>query len=509
MNISMHFTQRMNAERVCVSLKGIQMLDKIEKNDTPQQGGSTGDVKKYPLLINGQMVTAQDYFTVVNPATNEVVGLAPKASEAQLEEAVVSARNAFKTWSQTSDSERQAACYAIAKLIEEHTEELAQILTQEQGKPLNGVGSRFEIQGAQAWTNATAELTLDTKVIQDDEAGKIELYRKPIGVVGSITPWNWPVLIAVWHIIPAIRTGNTVVCKPSPNAPLSTIRLIELINQVVPKGVVNCVTGDDILGAHISAHQDINKIVFTGSCATGKKVMVNAASNLKRITLELGGNDAGIVLEDCDPKEIAEGLFWGAFLNNGQTCAALKRLYVHDSLYDSVCEELTNFARSMPMGDGMKEENLIGPIQNQMQFDKVSALVEDAKKNGGRILLGGEKGEGLFYPTTLIADVDNGMAIVDEEQFGPVLPIIRFSDIDEVIVRANDNDNGLGGSVWSKDLEKANAVAMRLECGSVWINKHGAIQPTAPFGGIKSSGIGVEFGVEGLHEYTTIQVIVR
>lgn len=235
--------------------------------------------------------------------------------------------------------------------------------------------------------------------------------------------------------------------------------------------------------------------------------MMSAAATMKRLTLELGGNDAGIVLPDCDPKEIAEGLFWGAFINNGQTCAAMKRLYVHESLHDQVCEELANVVRTIPMGDGLDEANVIGPIQNTMQFEKVKGLVEDAKRKGARILTGGEAGEGLFYPTTLIAGVDNGWPIVDEEQFGPVLPIISYRDIDEVIERANDSPNGLGGSVWSKDIEKAKEIASRLECGSVWINKHGAIQPNAPFGGVKGSGIGVEFGEEGLAEYTNIQVI--
>ncbi|WP_417821680.1 aldehyde dehydrogenase family protein [Terasakiella sp.] len=461
----------------------------------------------YALLIDGAQVATDDHFTVLNPANGQPVGHAPKASTTQLDEAVQAARTAFKKWSAVSDEERQQACLNIAAKIEEHSEELATLLTKEQGKPLNGLGSRFEIGGAKAWTQVTAALQVLPKVLQDTEEGKVVLHRKPIGVVGSITPWNWPVMIAIWHIIPAVRTGNTVVCKPSPFTPLSTIRLIELMNEVLPAGVVNCITGDDSLGAAMSTHQGIDKIVFTGSCATGQKVMMSAAATMKRLTLELGGNDAGIILPDCDPKEIAEGLFWGAFINNGQTCAAMKRLYVHESLHDQVCEELANVVRTIPMGDGLDEANVIGPIQNTMQFEKVKGLVEDAKRKGARILTGGEAGEGLFYPTTLIAGVDNGWPIVDEEQFGPVLPIISYRDIDEVIERANDSPNGLGGSVWSKDIEKAKEIASRLECGSVWINKHGAIQPNAPFGGVKGSGIGVEFGEEGLAEYTNIQVI--
>lgn len=468
---------------------------------------TTKTEKKYDLIIDGKAVAAEDHFPIHNPSTSEIIGWAPKASEAQLDQAVQAARAAFENWRDVDDAQRQQACLDVAAKIEAHAEELAALLTQEQGKPLNGLGSRFEIGGAQAWTGATAQLKLLPKVLQDNEEGKVELHRKPIGVVGSITPWNWPVMIAIWHILPAVRTGNAIVCKPSPYTPLSTLRLVELMNEVLPAGVVNCITGEDTLGAAMSGHDDIDKIVFTGSCATGQKVMESAAATMKRLTLELGGNDAGIVLPDCDPKEIAKGLFWGAFINNGQTCAAMKRLYVHDSLYDQVCEELTAFVKDMPMGDGMDENNMIGPVQNQMQFDKVKGLVEDAKRKGARVLIGGEPGKGLFYPTTLIADVDNGWPVVDEEQFGPVLPIIRYDDVDEVIERANDSPNGLGGSVWSKDVGKAKELAMRLECGSVWINKHGAIQPNAPFGGVKGSGIGVEFGEEGLEEYTNIQVV--
>jgi acyl-CoA reductase-like NAD-dependent aldehyde dehydrogenase len=346
------------------------------------------------------------------------------------------------------------------------------------------------------------------KVIQDNNEGRIELHRRPIGVVGSITPWNWPVLIAIWHIIPAIRAGNTVVNKPSPYTPLSSLRMIQLMNEVLPAGVVNGIAGEDTIGAAMSSHDGIGKIVFTGSASTGKKVMSSAANTLKRLTLELGGNDAGIVLPDVDPKQIAPGLFWGGFINNGQTCAALKRLYVHDDVYDEVCAALLDFAKSIPMGDGLKDDSQLGPVQNRMQYDKVARLVEAAKNAGGKVLTGGEPQKGsLFYPVTLIGGLDNGNPLVDEEQFGPALPIIRYSDVDEVIVRANDNPNGLGGSVWSKNIDRARELGGQLQCGTVWINKHGAIQPNAPFGGIKGSGIGVEFGEEGLFENTNVQVM--
>lgn len=464
----------------------------------------------HTLVINGQSVPASSAFEVYNPSNGELIGMAAKASLSQVDDAVRAAQIAFERWSKADDATRKAACVAIADKLRDHAEELAQLLTLEQGKPLNGMGSRFELGGAEAWARYTADLDLPVKVLQDGNQGRVEQHRKPVGVVGSITPWNWPLMIAVWHFVPAIRTGNTVVIKPSPLTPLSTIRMVELLNEVLPPGVLNCVTGENEIGAAMSSHPGIAKIVFTGSSETGRKVMASAAATLKRLTLELGGNDAGIVLPDCDPRQVAEGLFWGAFINGGQTCAALKRLYVHEDIYEDVCRELASFAATVTVGDGRSEESMLGPVQNRMQYQKVKELVEDAKKCGGRILIGGDPDDtapGNFYPVTLIADLNNGDRLVDEEQFGPALPIIKYSDVDEVIKRANDNPNGLGGSVWGRDIEKAKRVASQLECGSAWINKHGAIQPNVPFGGVKASGLGVEFAEEGLVEYTTIQVI--
>lgn len=467
------------------------------------------EMMEFKATIGGKQAAAGSDFAVLNPATGTEVGRAPNMGGAELDAAVAVARAAFVSWSAQSDAALQAACAAVTAKIEEHAGELAEIITLEQGKPLNGLGSRWEVGGAVAWAGYTTGLSLPVKVLQDNEQGRVELHRKPLGVVGSITPWNFPVMIAVWHILPALRTGNTVVVKPSPYTPLSTLRLVEIMNEVLPPGVVNVVTGDDRafnLGGAMSAHPDIAKIVFTGSCATGQKVMQSAAATMKRLTLELGGNDAGIVLPDADPLEIAEGLFWGAFINNGQTCAAMKRLYVHDTIHDAVCDALVAYAKNIPVGNGMDEASILGPVQNRMQFDKVSRLVADAKERGN-VLLGGAPGEGLFFPPTIVSGLRNGDPLVDEEQFGPALPIIRYSDVEEAIRLANDSPNGLGGSVWSSDIKAAKTVASRLACGSVWINKHGAIQPNAPFGGVKASGVGVEFAEEGLAEYTDIQVV--
>lgn len=467
----------------------------------------------FGVIINGQRVATAESFDVINPATEEMVAKCPLAEADHLEQAVKAARQAFVSWSQVSDEERKTAVQRIADLLEQNSAELAGIITREQGKPLggfSGLGAQFEVGGAVAWCRATAELELPVEVIQDDESMRVELHRKPLGVVGSITPWNWPLLIAIWHVMPAIRSGNTVVIKPSSFTPLSTLRFVELANKILPPGVLNIVTGEGGLGRLITGHPDINKIVFTGSTPTGKNIMQNAAGNLKRLTLELGGNDAGIVLPDIDIKAMAPGIFASAFVNNGQTCAALKRLYVHESIYEQLCQELKLIAESVTVGNGLEAGVDFGPVQNLPQLKIVEELAEDAKTQGARFLTGGQRldGRGYFYPLTLVADISDGTRLVDEEPFGPILPIIKYSDVDEVIECANDNPNGLGGSVWSSDIELATNLAKRLECGTVWINNHAAVQPNVPFGGVKESGFGVEFATQGLEEYTSIQSVL-
>jgi acyl-CoA reductase-like NAD-dependent aldehyde dehydrogenase len=463
----------------------------------------------YGLMIDNRKLPTAATFDVPNPATGEVVGKAPVATREQLDQAVAAAERAFASWSKESEARRKQACFDIVGVLQANAAELSRLLTMEQGKPLKGMGSEFELGACMAWAGAQASFELPVKVLEDTPQGRIEIHRRPLGVVGSITPWNWPLMIAIWHVVPAIRTGNTVVIKPSPYTPLGTLRMVELINEVLPPGVLNAVSGPDELGQWMTEHPGIKKIVFTGSCATGKKVMASAAGNLKRLTLELGGNDAAIVLPDADVAAFAPKIFGGAFVNSGQTCAAIKRLYVHDSLYEPMVQALAGIAQATPVGNGLDESSMMGPLQNRMQFDKVNALVEDAKAHGARILCGGTPtgGPGNFYPLTIVADVTDGVRLVDEEQFGPVLPVIRYSDLDEVIARANASEFGLSGSVWSKDLTAAAAVAARLECGTVWVNKHAAIAPNVPMGGVKSSGMGVEFGEEGLAEYTDIQVI--
>lgn len=445
-----------------------------------------------------------------DPATGEVIGNAPEATVAELDAAIARARAAQPAWEALGHEARSAALNAAADAVDARAEELARLLSREQGKPLNGPNARFEVGACSAWLRTNAALRLEPEVLIDDGQTHAELHYRAAGVVGAIGPWNWPLMIAVWQLAPALRMGNTVVVKPSEYTPLSVLALVDVLNEALPADVLIAVSGGRDVGARLASHPDIDKVMFTGSTATGRRIIESSAGNLARLTLELGGNDAGIVLPGADAQAIAQDLFWGAFINTGQTCAALKRLYVHDSVYDEVVEALAEVAKATPMGNGLDEDNVLGPLQNRQQFDIVNRLVEDAKAHGARIVTGGspatELGE-LFYPVTLVADIADGVALVDEEQFGPALPIIRYTDVEDAVASANRLDVGLGGSVWGPDREEARRIAARIESGTVWINSHGGVHPMIPFGGVKGSGYGVEFGVEGLKAVAVPRVI--
>ncbi|WP_426986313.1 aldehyde dehydrogenase family protein [Pseudarthrobacter sp. Y6] len=448
--------------------------------------------------------------TILDPATGEEVGEAPVHGVEDLERAVEAATAAQPAWAALGHEARSAALLRAADAVDRSAEDLARLLSREQGKPLNGPNARFEVGACSGWLRATAATPLEPETVVDDGQTHAELHYRPIGVVGAIGPWNWPMMIAIWQIAPALRMGNAVVVKPSEHTPLSVLALVRVLNQELPEGLLTAVCGGPEVGARMAGHPAIGKIMFTGSTATGKAIMKTSADTVKRLTLELGGNDAGIVLPDADPKAIAGDLFWGAFINTGQTCAALKRLYVHDDIYEAVCEELTAVAATMPMGVGLDEANVLGPLQNKQQFDIVARLVQSAKDSGARVLLGGNPEPdqpGYFYPTTLVADIDNDNPLVAEEQFGPALPIIRYSTVDEAVAKANGLDAGLGASVWSSNPAEARKVAARIQAGTVWINSHGGVHPMVPFGGVKQSGYGLEFGVEGLKSLGVPQVI--
>lgn len=460
------------------------------------------------MLINGIPVKGGgEAFSVINPATEDAICQCNMASVDQLDQAVAAARAAYPAWRDTPDAERSRLLHQIADRLEANTDELARIIVQEQGKPL--ALAQMEVGAAAGWTRYNADLEIPEQVFEDSDSKRVIGHRKPLGVVASITPWNWPLMIAIWHIMPALRTGNTVICKPSGMTPLNTLRLVEIMNEVLPAGVINSVLGEAEIGSAISGHADINKVIFTGSTPTGQRILANSATTLKRLTLELGGNDAAIVLPDSDVDAIAEGLFNSAFINMGQTCAALKRLYVHESQYEAVCEKLATLAEQQVVGNGLDDTTTFGPVQNANQYRQVIELVDDARNQGARILCGGSPSadKGYFYPPTIVADVCNGTRLVDEEQFGPVLPVIAYQDVEQAIALANDCSVGLGGSVWGSDTEQAGQIARQLECGTAWINNHAEVLPHIPFGGCKLSGVGVEFGLEGLLEYTQLQVI--
>ena len=464
-------------------------------------------MSQYQMLVNGKLIDGANVIDVINPANEQVIAQSPVASEAQLDSAVIAATSALKGWRSKALEERANCVRALAACLETNADELAKLLSREQGKPL--AQARDEVAFSQAFANHLADIAATpVEVILENETQRVEVHRKPLGVVAGICPWNFPLLIAVYKIAPALVTGNTVIIKPAPTTPLTTLKLGELAKNIFPPGVFNILTDDNSLGPAITAHPGIAKVSFTGSTAVGKHIMASAAGTLKRLTLELGGNDAAIVLDDVKPKEAAAGIFGAAFLNSGQVCIALKRLYVHASIYDELCDEIAALANAAVVGDGLATTTQYGPVQNRIQFDKVCDYVADARANG-RIIAGGDIPDqpGFFVPLTVVRDIEDGSRVVDEEPFGPVLPIIRYTDLDEVIGRANNSAFGLGGSVWSSDLERAQQVAHQIDSGTVWINQHCAFGPNIPFPPAKESGIGVEFSREGLLEFTAMQVI--
>lgn len=459
------------------------------------------------MWIDGGMVDGAMTMDVINPATEQVLARCPRASVAQLDQAVQAARAAFPNWSATPMAERRQALSNAAEAIERNADDIALTLTQEQGKPLHA--ALEEVLGAAAFFRFFSALDLPVEVIADDDARRVEARHHPLGVVGAIVPWNFPLLLAAFKIPPALLAGNTIVVKPAGTTPLATLQLARVIGGFFPAGVFNVITDANDLGGEMTRHPGIDKISFTGSTATGMKVMAGAAATLKRVTLELGGNDAAIVLDDVDVRATAPRLFGSAFLNSGQVCIAIKRLYVPDALYDAMCDELAALADAAVVGNGLEPGTQFGPLQNRMQFDRVRELLEDARAHG-KVIAGGQvaaPGEGYFIRPTIVRDVTDGTRLVDEEQFGPVLPVIRYADVDDAIARANASPYGLGGSVWASDLKRAHAVAEKMQSGTVWVNKHLDITPDVPFSGCRQSGVGTELGLEGLREFTQRRII--
>jgi len=458
-------------------------------------------------LIDGELVGSPLSFEVVNPANGAVFARCPEATREQLDAAVAAARRAAPAWAARDYPARRALIRAATAALRAQQQPLAELLTREQGKPIGQ--ARDEIGRAATQSEGMADIEIRTDTLVDDAQRHIELGWFPLGVVGIITPWNAPINLAAGPLTAALYTGNCVVLKPSPFAPLATLKLGELLAPIFPRGVVNVLAGSDACGEWMTAHPGIDKISFTGSVASGKRVAASCAGTLKRLTLELGGNDAAIVLDDVDPKAVAPKLFFASFVNSGQVCMAIKRIYAHAKIHDALCEALADEARKARLGDGLDPATQFGPIQNRRQYEKVIAILEDARRRGGRILAGGEvpAGPGYFFPPTIVADVPEDSRLVQEEQFGPVVPVLKYTDVEDAIRRANATRYGLAASVWSRDPARAHAVAMRLEVGTAWINQHRATAANVPFGGAKESGIGRHYSEIGLKSNMEARVI--
>jgi aldehyde dehydrogenase (NAD+) len=455
----------------------------------------------YTLTIGGEGVAGASSFEVLNPANEQVIASAPDASSDQLDAAVDAARAAFPAWAATPIAERKAKVQALAGAIFANVEELMRLLTREQGKP--HADARNDVLGGAMWLQGAASLDLPETVNEDSDVRRSITRHVPIGVVGAISPWNFPVLLAMFKLGPALVAGNTVVLKPSPFTPLTTLKIGEIARSILPPGVLNVVSGGDALGPWMTSHPGIDKISFTGSTQTGRRVMASAADSLKRITLELGGNDAAIVLPDVDVEKVA-------FRNTGQICIASKRMYVHKDVYEPLKKAIADYAATVKMGDGAEQGTLLGPIQNKQQYQRVLDLIQDAREKGYSFLTGGETSDapGYFVPITILDNPPEDARIVQEEQFGPILPLLKVDSVEEAIARANASEYGLGGSVWSADADAALKVGEQLQTGTVWINETQHLSPLVSFAGHKQSGVGVENGIDGLLEYTNTQTIV-
>jgi len=460
------------------------------------------------MTIDGRLVATPQGFPVINPATGTVLATAPSCSVAQLQEAVEAAQRAFKSWRERPLEERRARLRQIAAQIRAHQGELARLLTQEQGKPT--VTANREVGGSARWMEYTAELDIPHQVVALDGRRTAEVTRKPYGVVAGIVPWNYPLMSACWKIGPALLAGNTIVIKPSPFTPLTTLRLGELLIETLPAGVLNIISGTDDLAPHLTEHLGVRKISFTGSTATGRKVFAAAAAGIKGLTLELGGNDPALVLPDVDPAATAAKVYAAAFENAGQVCAAIKRVYAHRRVHDALVMELARLARHAVVGDGLDPQVTMGPVSTRPQLQRVVELMQDAHERGGRFVAGRPEAldrPGYFIQPAIVTDLDDGARLVAEEQFGPVLPVLVYDEIDDAIARANATPYGLSASVWSDNLTDARAIAPRIDAGTVWLNQHLSVSPMLPTAGVKQSGLGSENGPWGLENYLQLQTI--
>ncbi|WP_298440481.1 aldehyde dehydrogenase family protein [Gordonia sp. (in: high G+C Gram-positive bacteria)] len=462
--------------------------------------------KQFKQLIGGDLVDGAATVPVVDPGSGEHVASAPVASPAQLDLAVAAAGRAQPAWEALGYAERGRYLHAVADVLAEHHEALAQLTTLEQGKPITQ--ARDDVSWSIDFTRYYADYRLDPEVLRDDEGGYVELRRRPVGVVGAITPWNFPLFQAVYKLAPALIVGNTMVLKPSPTTPLATMYFAELIKDVLPGGVFNVIGDGGDVGPLLTAHAGVNKISFTGSTVTGRYVMAACAPTLKRVTLELGGNDPAIVLEDADIEKTAEGLCTWAFANAGQVCVSIKRIYAPAAIYDDLIDAMVKRTAELTVGHGLDPASDVGPLQNKVQFEKAREALAIAAEHG-TVVTGGSALDrpGYFIEPTLVRDIVEDNPLICEETFAPIRSVIAYDDLDDAIRRANNSEYGLGASVWATDIEQATEVAGRLDSGTTWINHHFQLTPDVPFGGVKQSGLGAEFGRTGVEEFTDVHVV--
>ncbi|WP_066259338.1 aldehyde dehydrogenase family protein [Neobacillus drentensis] len=469
------------------------------------------------LYINGEYVPSigGKTFSVVNPANEEVIAEVSEAEEEDINAAVAAARKAFDEgeWTKVDAAERSHLIYKFADLLEENREELAQLESLDNGKPYN-VALADDVDGTiqhfryyAGW--ATKIFGKTTQISKDYVTYTV---HEPVGVVGQIIPWNFPLAMAAWKLGSALAVGCTVVIKPATETPLSLLYVGKLFKEAgFPDGVVNIVPGKGrIAGEAIIMHKDVDKVAFTGSTSVGKEVMKKAADQIKGVTLELGGKSPAIILEDANLEEAIEGAFNGTMYNHGQNCSACTRVFVQRSIYDRVVEALAVRANSLIVGPGMDPETEMGPLVSAKQQQTVLNYIEQGKKEGARLVAGGEKAfeKGYFVQPTIFADVEDHMVIAREEIFGPVMSIFVFNTIEEVIKRANDSEYGLAASIWTESMKKGHYIASKLQSGTVWINDFGLEWETMPFGGYKQSGIGREMGGDyGLQNYTEVKSV--
>ncbi|MFD5655863.1 aldehyde dehydrogenase family protein [Streptomyces hirsutus] len=448
---------------------------------------------------------AEQPLAVENPATLEQIEVIRPATVADLEQAVENAARARAEWTATPLT-RPHCLRAIADGIESASEELALLLTMEQGKPITQ--ARLEVAVAANAFRYYASLSLKPQIVKSTPGQQVEKHYHPFGVVGLITAWNFPLALLAWKTAPAIMAGNAAIVKPAPTTPLTALRLQEIFDKILPDGLVTVLVGDTRLGEAMVRHPRIEKISFTGSTATGRRIMEAASARIKRLTLELGGNDPAILLPDADVSGAVEGVAAVAFRNAGQVCIAPKRVYVHRSRYDEAVDAFRAYLDRQRVGDGQHEDVTIGPVNNDRQRTWLQDLTASVARDGGTLHVSTADTDlpGYFVRPAVVTGLGGEARLVTEEQFGPLLPILPYDEVDEAVTAANATDYGLGASVWGPDTDAAREVAARVRSGTRWVNQHGPAELDVPFGGVNQSGLGTELGQEGLDAFAESRV---